>query len=138
MDWYYLFYVSPVWGYMGMETHLDVYKLCISYLLQIILTIVVDWKREGISGMALQVLYMITMTPLLSYYALDDQSTEFAVICTISFIISAVMVRILPRLKSHIRIIFFRKKERYRILTFTGLAVVVAFVLYEFRYIKYF
>ncbi len=130
MDWYYLSYVSPIWGYMGMETHVNMYKLCISYLLQFVLTIVMDWKSENVSGMALQVLYMITMTPLLSYYALADQSSMFTLVCVLSFIISAIVVRTFPRMKSHVVIILSKQRESYRILFCVGLIVVLVFALF--------
>lgn len=131
MDWYYLYYVSPNWGYMSLETHVDLGKAIISYFLQISLILAIDWKNEDISGNAVQILYMVMMTPLLSYYALNDQSTLFTVFCVISFLITSITVRIFPKV-AVFRMIRFSKNSR-KIFSISFIIFVLAFVVIIIR-----
>lgn len=93
IDWYYLDYVSPVWGYMDMETNIRAEKVIISYLIVIILGLIIKWESEKFSEVAIQVLFLIMIVPLTSSYALNNQSTAFMVYCTFSFAISVLLVQ---------------------------------------------
>ncbi len=98
MDWYYLGYVSPIWGYMDMKTDINVKKVVLSYLIVIVLALFIDWKAETFSETAVQILYIIMMIPFTSVYSLNNQSDLFMVCCSLSFLITEIFVQLLSKI----------------------------------------
>lgn len=134
IDWYYLDYVSPIWGYMDMRTNINTEKVFISYLIVIISGLFIKWESEKFSGIAIQVLFLIMMIPLTSSYALSNQSTAFMVCCTFSFAISILLIQ--WRTKFRISKIIYRLSQygsRYLLQTIIILILLYSIVIISSR-----
>lgn len=134
MDWYYLGYVSPIWGYMDMQTDINAGKVILSYLAVIVLSLLIDWKAETFSGTAVQVLYIIMMIPFTSIYSLNNQSTSFMVYCSISFLITEVFVQALSKISFFGYTVKLKKRcSGYLIKTVFGAVIVFLLIIITSR-----
>lgn len=99
LDYSYIQYVNPIWGYMDLELNISITKMILSYFLMFLVFFAMEKKYNYFSSMILQYLYLIMIVPILSYYALSDQSTYFLAACIICFLITIYLVKSLPNIK---------------------------------------
>ncbi len=92
-------YVSFVSLYAGFNVDVDALKLVESYLATICLTAMLPTRVRKPSDLLLVVLFVVPVLPILSYYALSDQSRVYFYAVIVSFIIvSVARLVVLPAL----------------------------------------
>lgn len=92
MDYYYLRHVAPFWSYAGLTSDFSWEKTILSYLLCAILFFFLNWDENEIFSNVLQSMYVVIIMPLLSFYGLSNKQTSFALVCSIGFLITVLMV----------------------------------------------
>jgi hypothetical protein len=99
LDFVYVYYLSPNYGYMGFTTNYSLIKSLISILMLIISSLLVPLTIMNYSHIAYGILYIFTYIPLLTYYTVKNEDSEFIIYVTLSFVLLGFLVRCLPRIR---------------------------------------
>ena len=93
LDGSYVFVISPLYSYSGLTLNIDTTKMIISYLLMFVISAIMDRSNGKVSSMILQYHYMVMIVPLLSFYALNNQSSVFIFMIAACFILEIVLLK---------------------------------------------
>lgn len=95
----YISFVHPLYDYSGFTLDLDHLKLFESYLFLVLLFFLLPHKENRISGVTLQLLFMLMIVPTLSLYALINGPRVYMYFFVVGFCVAVLTVQIFPRLK---------------------------------------
>ncbi|MGI6440566.1 MAG: hypothetical protein ACOX00_01340 [Peptoniphilaceae bacterium] len=88
MDFSYVTYISQIWDYMGFFLVPNGVKILVSYLFLILFTLFLSqYRQEKFSHFLLILLFYSVYLPIGSIYGLQDMSTTFFAIATLSFVL---------------------------------------------------
>jgi hypothetical protein len=119
-DTCYIHFVSPTFDYYGLTLSVNPSKLIESYLLTSAILIALGLRQRTPSTMIFIVNTFLAVSPILSIYALQDRSSEFAYGVIVTFIIS-IFFASLPR----IQVLRFKMSPRMLVVISAGAALVV-------------
>lgn len=93
LDVYYLFAVSPQYAYGGLTIAVYTVKYVLSWIFYILIFITMPKQENQISSFCLNLQFVITVAPMLSYYGLNDQSTMYMVVVVIAVMLQSWILR---------------------------------------------
>lgn len=85
LDFAYATYVSKTFYYAGYDLHVNTAKLTLSYVLTIFFSFLVPHRVTRPSFGVIQAYYLLLVLPILSLWALRDDSTSYAMLVLASF-----------------------------------------------------
>lgn len=108
LDFSYVYYINPMYEYMGFTYNLNYFKLIESYLFLVYITICLPIQENQPSNIALNTLNIVMIIPVLSIYALKNESRLYLYGVIVSFLITIFIVRAFPRFS--VKVNFSMKK----------------------------
>jgi hypothetical protein len=93
LDFIYLKWVSPIFGYSGFVTDPNIFKIFVSYIVIFLLVIIIPKTNKKVSYMILQLHFIIMIIPLTSIFGLANLSTKFMVMILICFAIQIIFIK---------------------------------------------
>lgn len=95
----YVFVVRKVWPDYGFPLIINYLKLLESYVILTIIFFIAPNKENKPSTIIITILYLITIIPLLSLYALEDESRIYMYLVATGFSLTIIIIRFLPQIK---------------------------------------
>lgn len=95
----YVLFVNPNYEYAGFILNPNSIKFLESYIFLIFLYIFLPSGEHKISVIGTKLLFVITVVPMLSWYALADQPRAFLYASVVGFWITLLIIQIFPRIK---------------------------------------
>lgn len=129
LDLSYIIYVNPRFEYEGFVNNLNFVKLLESYFLMIITTLAIPIVNKKPSNIVLNILNFIMIIPIFSIFSFKDESRIYTYGVFISFIISLVSIRLLPRINVKVKLSI--NKTIYLFLFFLSLCVHAILIYYN-------
>jgi oligosaccharide repeat unit polymerase len=157
LDFSYIYYLNPNYGYMGFYLDLNYFKLIESY----IFLLLINWylpRKDLPSSVAVNVLNLLMVIPILSIYALKDQPRIYFYGVVISFFLLIFIVKRMPRVSFNIKtslnsiltalflgitfvvyglLIFFNGLPSLKLLDFSKVYEVRSSINYGFNFMVY-
>lgn len=99
LDFIYIHWVSPIFGYSGLLLEPNNVKILNSYLLLFILIAVIPMTEQRVSYIILQLHFIVMVIPLTTLYAVGNLSTNFMLMVFVCFLFQIILIRILPTIK---------------------------------------
>ncbi|WP_339060516.1 hypothetical protein [Tepidibacillus marianensis] len=99
LDFVYLFWGSPIYGYMGFVRDISIVNLIISYLGLFAIILIIPKDNKRVSHLILQLHFIIMLIPLTSIYAMTKFSSKFMIMIFFSFALQVILIKNLPLLK---------------------------------------
>jgi len=93
LDISYVFAISPVFSYSGLELHINMIKLFESYILFFIVSALIPKTGKKLSDVCIWLLILISYTPMLTIFALKNESRIFMYMVTIFWIFVFLLLR---------------------------------------------
>lgn len=125
----YIYYVNPVYEYMGFIYDLNWLKLIESYIFLIFIVINLPLNETKPSIIAVNVLNTIMIVPILSIYALKNESRVYLYAIVISFLITILIIKLFPKLS--VRLKFSANKILYFLLIINTVVVYSTLLYYN-------
>lgn len=120
LDYIYLYWVSPLYAYMGLTSQVTVGKVLISYLSLFLLVVMMPRENDRVWKMVLQLHFIVMIVPLTSLYAMANLSTKFLMMLLFCFVLQIILLRYLPLMK----IPKIKGARQFLMLLFGGLTLV--------------
>jgi len=99
LDAAYAVLIQPVWNYTGFELEIHAFKLLESYLLLGLVFLTVPRGMDKLSDCVLQIFFLTSYTPLLSYYAMTDAERGWVFFVTAFWLLACGLNRFSPDLR---------------------------------------
>jgi len=99
LDFLYIKFVHKFFNYMGFILDFNIYKYVTSFLWLFIIFLVVPKDNKKPSSIFLQLHFIIMIIPMLTTYALANESDIFLALCCSLFIMQCLILRIFPSIK---------------------------------------
>ncbi len=99
IEYIYIDFLSTKYGYLGLSLDYNIIKSFESYLLMIFVYFIIDKRKKRPSSILLQILFILSIVPLLSIYGLKNESRTAVYLSLLGFLIPVIVVRIFPRIK---------------------------------------
>lgn len=96
LDLSYVCFVVPYYGYNGFDLNLNPVKLAESYIWCFGLYFLLSKKEGNVSAFFLNLEFLVMLIPMLSYYALADQSRYFMYLICLCFLMQIAVLKISP------------------------------------------
>ena len=130
LDLAYYLIISPVWSYSKFIFKFNALKLAESYFLLFVLFVLMPKKTKKLSSIMLWIFFLISYIPMLTLFALMDESTIFMYATTFFWIIVFLIMRTkLPKLN-------IKKLKQDKIIRWT-IFITISFISFLVTY-KYF
>jgi hypothetical protein len=130
LELFYIYFVSPIYGYTGLIYDFNLSKYCLSWALFFILSIFMLKVKEKFCSFFLHFEFIITVLPLLVFYSLTNKETQYILYVSISFLIQILILKNIKVEKISICIIGIKKQFRI-IIIFLMISVVTLTMLYN-------
>lgn len=105
LEFSYIYVINPVWGYYGFSLNINYLKLFESYLWVLVIYIFLPKKEDKVSYLVIKFTYIVTVIPILSIYALKNESSQYLRPFIISYLITVLIVNYHPRIKAKNKIV---------------------------------
>ncbi|MBN2546596.1 MAG: oligosaccharide repeat unit polymerase [Spirochaetes bacterium] len=125
----YVFVISKDWAYTRLLLDINIYKLIESYMLFFVLFVFLPKSNRYVSNIFCSFFYLISYIPLLSLYALMDQSRLFIYAVSIFWSVIFLSLR-LPLM--HIKPLKDSNKLFFRYFIFICLTIYSLYIIYRF------
>ncbi len=99
LDIVYIFWVSPIYGYMGFISETNYVNFILSYIVMLMVLTFIPASQNKISYMILQLHLTVTFIPITTVYAFTNKSTTFFAMMMVCFFTQVVLLNVLPDLK---------------------------------------
>ncbi|MCA0150379.1 hypothetical protein LCD52_16460 [Rossellomorea vietnamensis] len=96
LDFIYLKWVSPIFGYSGFVKDPNIFKVFVSYLVIFLFIIIIPKTNKQVSYMIIQLHFIIMIIPLTSIFGLANLSTKFMVMILLCFAIQVILLKSIP------------------------------------------
>lgn len=115
--------VSRIFEYSGLIYEPNFYKCVLSYLIFFALLIVIPKNFSKTSSYLINIIFIFTITPLLSFYWQSDSSTIYIVFCTLSFALTCLLLKLNIKVK--------RKRSLLKLISieYTLIFIIVIFLV---------
>jgi hypothetical protein len=121
LDFSYIYYINPIYAYMGFTYDLNFIKLIESYLFVAIILFFLPSSESKPSSIALNVLNIVMIIPLFSLYALKNEDRLYAYAVFFCFILTILILKKIPKISYDLK--FSMNKFVVTILIFVGFVV---------------
>lgn len=98
LDITYIYYINPVYEYMGFIYNFNLIKLLESYIATFLVTLCLPIDEFKPSTIALNILNIIMIIPIYSLYAFKNEYRVYMYAITLSYIITIYIVKLLPNI----------------------------------------
>lgn len=129
LEFSYIYYVNPVYEYMGFTYDLNWLKFIESYIFLIFIAINLPLNETKPSIIAVNVLNIIMIIPILSIYALKNEARVYLYGIIISFFITIIITKLFPEIS--IRLKFSVNKVLYLLLIINTIVVYSTLLYYN-------
>jgi hypothetical protein len=129
LDLSYFFVISPVWGYAKFSLSPNILKLAESFFLLIVIFVLMPKSKEKLSNIMIWLLILISYVPLLTLFALMDQSRAYM------YAVTGFWMLVFLLLKSPSVSTIFFKKSQSKIISYSmffGLFLTVFLMIYKY------
>jgi hypothetical protein len=100
LEYLYVVIISPHYEYMGLTLQYNALKHVESYLLVAASFFLLDRSSGKASAIFLQILYVLSIIPMLALYGLKDESRPALYLSIGSFLLTVVIVKAFPKIKN--------------------------------------
>ena len=128
LDLSYILVISKVWNYSGFGLHLNSMKLVESFFLLLLILVTMPRSNENLSHAMLWILVLLSYIPMLSLFALKDESRVFMYAVTVFWITISFFTQLLPRLSLQT----LKEGNSIRFLLYILLSAIVFLMIYNY------
>lgn len=133
LDLAYYFIISPIWAYAKFTFQFNAVKLIESYVLLFIVFLLIPKSSKKISSIIIWGLFLISYVPMLTLFALMDESRIFMYAATFFWAIVYLIMRIkIPKLN----IKKLKQSKIIRRIIFITIPVISFFLIYKYLGLK--
>lgn len=123
LDLLYIYFVNPIYEYMGFTLDLNLIKLLESYLFCILIFFLLPVGEKTPSAVGLKLLFLLMIVPTSTIYALKNESRAFFYFFLAGFFITLLIIRTLPTVNIK------KIKNKYALFFIIGVNTILVYTI---------